>query len=357
MRTHEGAACRARWASKRIGVGEARPTAKDPNRRVNTLLTVLGEARKPNGIRFGDLVGGLRRPPAATTASARSYSLLLFFTTSILTSYSRRRGHQHEEAALFFLSFVDLHHPSRARVFNKERRTGDGIVTRRNTALIRWSIVSACNKKARHKHADNIPEQRTVVSGTDESRNEDSERYKDSHRKSTPTRFRVAPNAILPCPPLTLPVHRAWSLKTPSTQNKADVLYIKVTYRTPRNPVDYLLIKCLRFIGTPRPRHCTRQLQPAEPPSSSRTNQPTNQPTNRPPGATTPPPPAPIPGPGRDGTTCHTANSIILGSGNERRQESHIRTRARALAILIATQENEFSRSAELINAYLDAAF
>ncbi|KYN16889.1 hypothetical protein ALC57_10868 [Trachymyrmex cornetzi] len=54
--------------------GEARPTAKDPNRRVNTLLTVRGEARKPNGIRFGDLVGGLRRPPAATTASARSYS-------------------------------------------------------------------------------------------------------------------------------------------------------------------------------------------------------------------------------------------------------------------------------------------
>ncbi|KYN01013.1 hypothetical protein ALC62_08239 [Cyphomyrmex costatus] len=60
--------------------GEARPTAKDPNRRVNTLLTVRREARKPNGIRFGDLVGGLRRPPAATTASARSYP-----TTSLET--------------------------------------------------------------------------------------------------------------------------------------------------------------------------------------------------------------------------------------------------------------------------------
>jgi len=95
MRTHEGAVCRARWAPKRMEEGEARPTAKDPNRRVNTLLTVQGEARKPNGIRFGDLVGGLRRPPAA---SARSYSSLLFFTTSILTSYSRRRSHQHEEA-------------------------------------------------------------------------------------------------------------------------------------------------------------------------------------------------------------------------------------------------------------------
>ncbi|EGI71001.1 hypothetical protein G5I_00109 [Acromyrmex echinatior] len=79
--------------------GEARPTAKHPNRRVNTLLTVRGEARKPNGIRFGDLVGGLRRPPAATAASARSYSPLLFFTTSILTSYSRRRSHQHEQAS------------------------------------------------------------------------------------------------------------------------------------------------------------------------------------------------------------------------------------------------------------------
>lgn len=45
-------------------------TAKDPNRRVNTLLTLRREARKPNGIRFGDLVGGLRRPPAATTASS-----------------------------------------------------------------------------------------------------------------------------------------------------------------------------------------------------------------------------------------------------------------------------------------------
>lgn len=45
-------------------------TAKQPNRRVNTLLTLRREARKPNGIRSGDLVGGLRRPPAATTASA-----------------------------------------------------------------------------------------------------------------------------------------------------------------------------------------------------------------------------------------------------------------------------------------------
>ncbi|EGI70997.1 hypothetical protein G5I_00105 [Acromyrmex echinatior] len=194
--------------------------------------------------------------------------------------------------------------------------------TRRNTAaLIRWSIVSACNKKkeiagttlapssaagfplygsllrrnpslsavrlqiprlghaqrylnarfrsfARHKHADNIPEERTVVSGSDlwfrgtrwkgkegrkggrdywRSRNEDSNGIKIviASRLQTPTRFRVAPNAritscsngangpscnidILPYPPLTLPVH---PLKTPSTQNKADVLYIKVTYR------------------------------------------------------------------------------------------------------------------------------
>lgn len=93
MRTHEGAACRARWAPKRTGEGEARPTAKDPNRRVNTLLTVRREARKPNGIRFGDLVGGLRRPPAATTASARSYSpstLLHDLYTDILQPSSQQ---------------------------------------------------------------------------------------------------------------------------------------------------------------------------------------------------------------------------------------------------------------------------
>lgn len=87
------------------GEREARPTAKDPNRQVNTLLTLWREARKPNGIRFGDLVGGLRRPPAATTASARSYPpSILPHDLYILTSYSRRRHrhrhrHQHEEAS------------------------------------------------------------------------------------------------------------------------------------------------------------------------------------------------------------------------------------------------------------------
>lgn len=50
-------------------------TAKEANRRVNTLLTLRRGGRKPNGIRSGDLVGGLRRPPAATTASARASSL------------------------------------------------------------------------------------------------------------------------------------------------------------------------------------------------------------------------------------------------------------------------------------------
>ncbi|TGZ50713.1 Uncharacterized protein DBV15_06921 [Temnothorax longispinosus] len=90
MGTHEGegAACKARRAPEENGGGgEARPTAKDPNRR-------------PNGIRFGDLVGGLRRPPAATTASARSYSPSTLLPhdlyTDILTSYShcRRRRRQ-----------------------------------------------------------------------------------------------------------------------------------------------------------------------------------------------------------------------------------------------------------------------
>lgn len=44
----------------------------------------------------------------------------------------------------------------------------------------------------------------------------------------------------------------------------------------------------------------------------------------------------------------------------EEERAGNIRTRARERprrAILIATQENEFSRSAELINAYLDTAF
>lgn len=50
-------------------------TAKEANRRVNTLLTLRRGGRKPNGIRFGDLVGGLRRPPAATNASACASSL------------------------------------------------------------------------------------------------------------------------------------------------------------------------------------------------------------------------------------------------------------------------------------------
>ncbi|KYM78955.1 hypothetical protein ALC53_10509 [Atta colombica] len=38
------------------------------------------------------------------------------------------------------------------------------------------------------------------------------------------------------CSPLTLPVHRAWSLKTPSTQTKIDMLYIKVTYQRGNYP-------------------------------------------------------------------------------------------------------------------------
>lgn len=50
-------------------------TAKGANRRVNTLLTLRRGGRKPNGIRSGDLVGGLRRPPAATAASTRASSL------------------------------------------------------------------------------------------------------------------------------------------------------------------------------------------------------------------------------------------------------------------------------------------
>lgn len=61
---------RAERAPTSDGGRENALTAKDPNRRVNTLLTLRREARKPNGIRFGDLVGGLRRPPAATTTSA-----------------------------------------------------------------------------------------------------------------------------------------------------------------------------------------------------------------------------------------------------------------------------------------------
>jgi hypothetical protein len=68
--------------------GEAPLTAKDPNRRVNTLLILRREAQEPNGIRFGDLVGGLRRPPAATTTFT---PLLTLAATSILTSHSRRR--------------------------------------------------------------------------------------------------------------------------------------------------------------------------------------------------------------------------------------------------------------------------
>ncbi|KAG7189326.1 hypothetical protein KM043_016980 [Ampulex compressa] len=64
-------AARPAQEEKKPGRGDGdRRTAKEPNRRVNTLLTLRREARKPNGIRSGDLVGGLRRPPAATAASA-----------------------------------------------------------------------------------------------------------------------------------------------------------------------------------------------------------------------------------------------------------------------------------------------
>lgn len=80
--------------------GRGMLTEKDPNRRVNTLLTLRREARKPNGIRFGDLVGGLRRPPAATTAFAHTLSSAIphDLHTDILrpppASRRRHRGRQ-----------------------------------------------------------------------------------------------------------------------------------------------------------------------------------------------------------------------------------------------------------------------
>lgn len=82
--------------------------------------------------------------------------------------------------------------------------------------------------------------------------------------------------------------------------------------------------------------------------------------TDRPPDATTPPP-APIVD--QEGMARRVTRLTQLYSARTRggrRVWGNIRTRARERprrAILIATQENEFSRSADLINAYLDAAF
>lgn len=117
-----------------------------------------------------------------------------------------------------------------------------------------------------------------------------------------------------------------------------------------RNPVDYLLIKCLRFIGSRpdldvargscnRPNlHRARETSPSSPP---------------PPPDTAVLLPAPI---NREGMARRVTRLTQLFSVARAREGIFAHARA-CVAIKIATQENEFSRSAKLINAYLDAAF
>ena len=78
-------------------------------------MTLRRGGRKPNGIRSGDLVGGVRRPPAATAASALASSLRrrIVSPSSLSLSYVRRSSSR---------TVCRVHHPTTVSQSGARRR-------------------------------------------------------------------------------------------------------------------------------------------------------------------------------------------------------------------------------------------